>query len=282
MSKAIIKLGISEDSLKEPFSRQTPAESHKPALVMQPPAAEDRVLRWPGLDRGIMPPLLAATKDPRAEEQYRIARTKLLQNPRKPSVVVVSSPGPGDGKTMTAIQLAATLSLAAEGRVLLVEADLRRPSASKYLNAPLKPGLSEVLAGTAALDGTLYRVEPTPNLWILGAGGHCEAPAEMLASSRWRDLVSTLRKTFRWIVIDTPPIGIVADFDMIEAVSDGVVLVLRPDHTDRTLSFQAIRNLGERLIGIITNGMQDWFLWKPYRNSYYYEGEPSGGRGKAK
>jgi capsular exopolysaccharide synthesis family protein len=282
MSKAIIKLGLLEDSARQPHARQIPIEGHKPALVMAAPAAEDRVVRWPGLDRGVMPPLLAATKDVRAEEQYRIVRTKLLYNSRKPSVIAVSSPGPGDGKTMTAIQLAATLALATEGRVLLVEADLRRPSVSKYLNATLNPGLSELLAGTATLERALYRVEPTPNLWVLAAGCHCEAPAEMLASARWHDLASTFRKTFRWIIIDTPPIGVVADFDMIEAVSDGVILVLRPDHTDRTLSFQVIRNLGDRLIGIITNGVHDWFLWKPYRNSYYYEGEPSTRRGKAK
>jgi protein-tyrosine kinase len=219
-------------------------------------------------------PLVATRPDPRAEEQYRIIRTKLLQRYPNGSMLVVSSPGAGDGKTITALHLAATLAASAEERVLLLEADLRRPSMRRYLPGAHKIGLRDVLQGTGDLDAGMVTVEAVPNLCILLAGEATAGPAELLSSSQWRDLVTSLRARFRWVIVDSPPIGAVADFDLIYAVCDGVVLVLRPDHSDRTLAFEAIKTLGPKLSGIVMNGLDEWFLWKPYRHSaYYYAGD---------
>jgi len=218
-------------------------------------------------------PFVVSRPDPRAEEQYRIIRTKLLQRHPNGSMLIVSSPGAGDGKTITALHLAATLAMSAEDRVLLLDADLRRSSMHRYLCTSQKSGLSEILLGAEELDACFTTVAWAPNLLILTAGTAAVGPAELLSSSQWRELAANLRARFRWVIVDSPPIGAVADFDLINGVCDAAVLVLRPDHSDRALSFEAITHLGPKLSGIVLNGIDEWFLWKPYRHSdYYYSG----------
>lgn len=231
-----------------------------------------RFLRWaPKAWRLGTPPLLLAQRDdPRADEQYRIIRTKLLQNPRDLSMVVVSSPGAGDGKTVTAIHLAATLALRAEERVLLVDGDLRRPGVHRYLGLTPGPGLADLLQGRDGLEACLHRLETASNLRVLPAGERAANPAELLASSRWPEVARALRQRFRHIVLDSPPAGGIADFELLSGVCDGVILVVRQDHTDRTLCAEAVRALGGQLIGVVFNAAEDWFLWKPYHSYYPY------------
>jgi capsular exopolysaccharide synthesis family protein len=255
MSKALITVRLSGDS-----AETKPGTDDAVSVREAQPEAEHPTL-----------PLITRL-DPRAEEQYRILRTRLLQNPRGLSFVVVSSPGVGDGKSVTAIHLAATMALRTEDRVLLLDADLRRPSVSRFLSVPPTPGLVDVLTGSKQLDEAVRPFERVQNLWLLPAGEREINPAELLDSSRWHKLATQLRRTYKHIVADSPPFGVVADLDLVTAVSDGVILVVRPDHTNRALCSEAIRNLGQKLIGVVLNDCEDWFFWKPYV-PYYYNGD---------
>jgi len=200
-----------------------------------------------------------------ASEQYRIVRTKILQHPSRPRFVVVSSPGSGDGKTVTATNLAGALSLKAGASVLLVDADLRRPAIHVQLELPAEPGLADVLHGQCSLDGALIQVQQFPSLYVLTSGVNKTNPTELLDSSVWTSLCSKLRERFQFIIVDSPPIAAVADYELIQAACDGVVLVVRPDHTPRKLCQKALGMVPkDRLIGVVMNSVEDWALGRRY------------------
>jgi len=204
-----------------------------------------------------------------ASEQYRIVRTKLLHHPNKPRICLITSPGPGDGKTITSINLAGALALS-ENRVVLVDADLRRSRIACVLGLPETPGLADVLAARCELDDVLIEVEQLPNLHVLPAGNPHPNPTELLDSERWREICAALRCRFRFAIIDVPPMVGIADFEVMLAASDGVVVVVRPDHTNRNLCFKALEMIPkEKMIGITVNGINEWFLWKSY-DAYHY------------
>jgi capsular exopolysaccharide synthesis family protein len=208
----------------------------------------------------------------RAGEQYRVARTKILQHPRRPKLVVISSTGSGDGKTITSINLAGAMALKSEGQVLLIDGDMRRSQVGMLLGIPQAPGLADVLAGACALEDAIVQAEQFPNLFVLPGGKPIANPTELLDSSRWASLCATVRQQFKFVIFDAPPMATVADYDLIQSHCDGVVLVVRPDHTNRELCLKAIENVPkDRLVGVLMNCVQDWFLWKT-PDRYYYAG----------
>jgi capsular exopolysaccharide synthesis family protein len=196
-----------------------------------------------------------------AAEQYRIVRTRITQHSKQPSMLVVASAGAGDGRTVTAINVAASLSLKSEGDVLLVDADFRRSSVHKQLGLSPSPGLGELIEGHASLERAAIRAEQFPHLYILPAGNPASNPGELLDSSRWKDLAKQLRQLFEYVILDSPPVRAVADYELIQAVCDGTLLVLRPDHTRRHMAAEALEAIPrERLIGVVMNCVPNWFL----------------------
>jgi capsular exopolysaccharide synthesis family protein len=150
-------------------------------------------------------------------ESYRALRTSLLLSNlgAPPKVIMVTSARPQEGKTTTSINTA--IVLAQKGvRVLLIDADLRRPSIHKTLGMGPRSGLSNVLTGSATLQQTITTSPVLPNLFIMPAGTPPPNPAELLASSNMRDLIAELRGMYDHIVIDTPPTL---------SVTDAVVLI---------------------------------------------------------
>jgi capsular exopolysaccharide synthesis family protein len=205
-----------------------------------------------------------------ANEQYRIIRTRLLHHPRQPRMIVVSSAGAGDGKTVTAVNLAGALSLKTESKVLLMDADFRRSTIHTQLGLPKDPGLADVLRGACALEEALVQTEQLPNLCVLPSGESKGNPAELLDSTAWEALCARLRQMFRYVILDSPPIAAVADYDLIQAMCDGVVMVLRPDRTNRKQCKAALGLIPEdKLIGAVLNCVPNWFLGR-YSSPYYY------------
>jgi capsular exopolysaccharide synthesis family protein len=205
----------------------------------------------------------------RAGDQYRIIRTRIVQHPAQPKIIVISSAGPGDGKTISSINIAGILSLR-RAKVLLVDADFRRAGVSSALGLPSSPGLANVLAGACGLADAILCVEQFPNLHVLPAGADAANPAELLDSERWGALCSTLRQNFSYCIVDAPPVGAVADYELIQSQCDGVIAVVRPDHTDRTLFRKSLDFIPERKrLGVVVNCAYEWFLWKTHE-SYYY------------
>lgn len=205
-----------------------------------------------------------------AAEQYRIIRTKLLHNPKKLQLILISSPCSGDGKTITAINIAGSLALKTDSRTLLIDGDLRRPRVAEELDIPQSPGLTDVLAGKVALDDALVRAEQFPNLFILTAGTPANNPAELLDSPRWLVLLEQVRNRCANVIFDGPPAGSVADYELLQHACDGVILVIRPDHSDRAACFKAFEIVAKpKLTGVVLNCTEDWWLWKTPGYAYY-------------
>jgi capsular exopolysaccharide synthesis family protein len=212
-----------------------------------------------------------------AAEQYRMIRTKLLHSPQKPQLVVVSSVSSGDGKTITSINIAGSLALKSDSRILLIDGDLRHPRIAGELDIPISPGLTDVLSGAVEFETAVIRAEQFPNLFILPAGSPTANAAELLESSRWRELLKQVRARFANVIFDAPPMAAVTDYELLQLGCDGVVLVVRPDHSNRAACIKALKTVPEgKLMGVVLNCVEDWWLWKTPTYGYYrsYSGQP--------
>jgi receptor protein-tyrosine kinase/non-specific protein-tyrosine kinase len=200
-------------------------------------------------------PLLVAGLAPSssAAEQYRSLRSRIAQATHSPRVIQITSPGHNDGKTVTSLNLALTMAQEFQRRVLVVDADLRRPTVHQLLGLPPGPGLVELLTGRVPLAEALLEL-PDYHLTVLRAGSSYDHPAEMLGSAPMRRLMDTLRTEFDRIVIDSAP-AIVADPGAVAALTDGVVLVVREGVTSRPAIARAVSSLGPttRLLGMVFN-----------------------------
>lgn len=186
-------------------------------------------------------------------------------------MIVISSPTAGDGKSVSATNIAAALSLKSDAHVLLLDADFRRSAIHVQLGLPPSPGLAEVLADACTLEEALVHTQEFPNLFVMSAGAPPENPVELLDNARWPNLCAKLRGLFRYVVLDSPPVGAVADYDLIQAVCDGVILVVRPDHTNRSLCAKALAAVPKpKFLGVLLNCVPEWSLAKHAGSDYYY------------
>ncbi len=236
--------------------------------------ARNRAVRQVSFRISDSSPLLSPKReDRRAAEQYRIIRTRIFHQLPGASITVISSPGMGDGKTVTAVNLAAALAHKSEDKVILIDADLRLSKVHERLGISKGPGLAEVLSGACTLEDAMLQVEQLPNFLYCRPG-----TPRLIPPSYSIRLTGTLYwpgcgRSFRRTIIDSPPVEAVADYDLIGAHCDGVVLVVRPDHTSRPVLASALAKLKGRLTGVLINDVEDWFLWKRGSPSYrYYQG----------
>jgi polysaccharide chain length determinant protein (PEP-CTERM system associated) len=209
--------------------------------------------------------------DPYALEQYRMVRTKIAYHPLQPKMIVVTSACSGDGKTISAVNLATVFALRKEVRVLLVEGDFRRSGLAQLLGLPPQPGIADVLTGKCDLNEALISLEQLPNLCVLPAGACAVNPAELLETAAWHSMCASFRHQFAFILLDAPPVAAVADYELIERDCDGVLMVARPDHTDRSSLGMALSLVSpDKMLGVLMNGTDDWFLWKAQESYYGY------------
>ncbi len=221
-----------------------PKPSPAPAVIRNLPVTA-------ASDRPILPFDLG---DSVVNEGYRKIRTQLLQTPTEPRVIVISSPSQGDGKTLTSINLAGALALKHDINCVLLDADLRRGDIAASCGLPEGPGLGDYLSGRCRLEDALIRVQQLPNLFVITSGEYRTNPVELLDSPRWLSLLDNLRERFRFVIIDVPPMGSLADYDLVEAASDGVILVVRQDHTTRNAVHSALQSVPPaKRLGIIMN-----------------------------
>jgi polysaccharide biosynthesis transport protein len=213
-------------------------------------------------------------------ESYRALRTSLLLSNlgSPPKVIMITSALPQEGKTTTSINCAVVL--AQKGvRVLLIDADLRRPSIHKTLGMGPQSGLSNVLTGSATLEQVITRSSVLPNLSILPAGTPPPNPAELLASSNMRDVLDEVRGQYDHIVVDTPPALSVTDAVVLSPRADSIVLVIRSGHTTK----QALRRsrdifmqVNAKVSGVLLNAVDlsspDYYYYYEYQGKYsrYY------------
>jgi capsular exopolysaccharide synthesis family protein len=211
--------------------------------------------------------------DRRTAECYRILRTNLVQHPARPRVFSITSAGSGEGKTTSAINIAGALALKEDSRVLLVDADLRRGSVALMLGIDPSPGLAEILSGQCRVEEAIVQTENLTNLYVLPAGESQSNPVELLDSDSWKELILSLREQFQFVVVDSTPVGIVADNQLVQAVCDGTIMIVRPDFTDRNDYATAMQYVTKgKFLGVLLNCVEDWLLWQA-RDYYGYGGK---------
>lgn len=219
-------------------------------------------------------------------EAFRALRTSLLlsQADHPPQVILVTSPLPREGKTTAAANLAVTFAQLGD-HTLLLDSDLRKPGVRRALNlGPSKEGgLSSYLAGVSTLDEVIVPHPAISNLAALTTGPVPPSPADLLSSQRMRDAILELRRRYKFVVIDSPPVLAATDAVILSALTDGVLLVVRSGSTPKeafTRSRDLLSAVKSRLLGIVLNGVDssapDYYYsyrYYPYAYGYGYDDE---------
>ncbi len=208
---------------------------------------------------------------PTIVEQYNLLRVKVqrLMFEKKARSLVVCSPGPGEGKTVTAVNLAISIARETSRTVLLVDADMRRSALNRYMGLEDTPGLYEHLTRGLPLNELL--INPgIPRLTILTAGmpGHC--PADILGGPAMQEFVADIRDRYRerMVIFDSPPLNLFSDGLYLARYADAALMVVRSGHTKEEELTKAMEETGETfMLGTVLNRVPE-----KYCPSYNYKG----------
>jgi capsular exopolysaccharide synthesis family protein len=215
----------------------------------------------------------------RVSEAYRSVRTGLYFSNRGKALKVlqVTSPVPGDGKSTLSSNISVTMAQSGR-RVLLIDADLRRPRVAKIFGIDSEIGVAAVISGKVEIDDAI-QVGPVANLFILPGGKRPSNPAEILSSERFKNMVEMLRDKFDVIVIDTPPLLAVSDPGAVAGIVDGVLMTMRLRRNVKPLAERAkaiLDSVGANLLGVVINGVSSEagygynYDYNDYRYAYKY------------
>jgi capsular exopolysaccharide synthesis family protein len=191
-----------------------------------------------------------------AQEQYRKLAAILhhAQGERGVKVIMTSSALPGEGKSLTAVNLALTLSESYHRRVLLIDADLRRPTVQRIFGIPPLSGLNEGLK--ASEDRPMALTSVSDRLFVLPAGRPEADPMSGLTSERMRRLITQAAACFEWVIVDSPPVGLLPDASLLSAFVDGVLLVVRAGKAPFSLVKRTVDSIThERILGVVMNAI---------------------------
>ena len=204
-----------------------------------------------------------------AAEQFRVLRRTLNQTFGTTAVVMITSPGMGDGKTFTCINLCACLADSGD-RTLLVETDIRRPTVQKILGCQVEPpGIEDALAGKVDPDQAIHFIQEL-SLHVAIVAKQPNDPSRLLNGTGLKQFLAWARGHFRWVVLDSAPIVPVADVAELLPFADAALLVIRAQSTPRELLKQAIGMLGNHPYGVIFNDATiDSNSYYQYLNNYH-------------
>jgi len=249
-----------------------------PSVEIQKPLVQSNETAW----------LLTAPKSEIAESYRNIRTSILLSNiDQAPQVILVTSPLSGDGKSTTAYNLAIAFGVQNK-RVLLLDADLRRPTIGQKTNCNGKKGLSDLLANDLPLDEVVQQYPNLPNLYVLTSGTIPPMPAELLASERFSRLIEQVREKFDYVLIDAPPVLLVTDPLLLAFAADGIVLVVRAGVTTKPVMKRlrsALQKPNVKALGYVLNSLRDDSKGYGYgygyeenaKSRYFENGSPAGG-----
>lgn len=190
-----------------------------------------------------------------ALEAYRGLRTRLMRAQAKSNLrsIAITSSLPNEGKTLTAMNLGLCYSQLADQRVLLVDADLRTSGLTGHLDISQPPGLAEVLGGQAIAHEVVLETDHK-NLFVLPSGSCTTPPPELFTGPLWQELLTWCHDNFRVVLIDTPPTLPLADFELISAACDGILMVVRAHYGQREVRQRAASMLDQKkLLGVVFN-----------------------------
>ena len=215
--------------------------------------------------------VLDAAVSPQSREQYRRLAASLhhAQAVSGIKVVMVTSALVGEGKTLTASNVAMTLSESYKKEVLLVDADFRRPSVHAVFGIAPYPGLAESL--TAEQNEKIRVRVVSSGLGVLTGGRPTSDPIAALTSERMRQLVQEARTTFDWVILDTPPLAMLTDANLVSAMTDGALIVVKAGETPWDLVDRAVQAVGrERTLGVVLNRVTSQLPSTGYDDYYNY------------
>ena len=215
---------------------------------------------------------LITRENPRSpvSEAYRSLRTSMLYNDidHNTKSILVSSAGPGEGKTTTVANMAITYANLGK-KTLLIDTDLRRPVVHKIFNSSKEPGITNYLAGLEQDFNTLVKKTDIDNLYIVTSGVIPPNPSELLGSEKMSKLIKNLEKEWDIILFDSPPLVAVTDATMVSKEIDSIIIVVKVGQTDRGAfehTIQSLKNVNAPLSGIVLNAVTQ----KNTYGSYYY------------
>jgi capsular exopolysaccharide synthesis family protein len=252
---------------KEELAVPTAASNKRIQERSQEP--QDRSVGFRGLNPGVTGKLVVMPAVPAAAvEQYRrlaasLHHTRLEKDTK---VLMVTSASPGEGKTLTATNLALTLSQSYGRNVLLIDADLRRPSVHHMFQIPNVVGLSDGLKSDT--DQKLSLIQVSETLTVLPAGRPDPDPMSGLTSDRMKRIVTEAAARFDWVIIDTPPVGFLSDANLLVAMVDLAIFVVRAGKSPYRLIQRALDAVGRnRILGVVLNAVEEHVDVAGY---YYY------------
>lgn len=214
-------------------------------------------------------------------EELRTLRSRLYQiRDRQPlRKVLITSALPGEGKTFLTVSLAHMIVRQHERRALIIDADLRRSQLHETLGAPVSPGLTDFLEGSADELSIIQRGRDV-ELYLIPGGKAASNPAELLSNGRFSLLLERLEPLFDWILIDSPPVVPVHDSSILAAFCDGALMVVRAGSTPFELAQKARTELKDKgLLGVVLNQLEEG---QTYQSYYYHHYGRNGGSSKGK
>ena len=260
-----------EAGLNEAAPQPIAAESQKTAAAIEPEAASTMRVSAGGTSLIAEKLVVTPSISPVSLEQYRRLAATLhrRQSETRIKTVLVASTMPGEGKTLTAVNLALTFSESYGRNVLLIDGDLRRPTTHAVLEVPNILG-SGVVA-TTETDQKLSLIQVSQRLSVLTAGQPDNDPMSRLASDRMKRVLNEAAAQFDWVIIDTPPVGSVPDANILAQMADVVLLVVEAGRTPARLVQRTAEALGkERVMGVILNRADDVVVSSDSSSAYAY------------
>jgi len=219
-------------------------------------------------------------------ESFQSLRTSILfsSRNREKRVILMSSAGPQEGKSSTVSMIARALASAGD-RVVILDCDLRRPTQHNHLAVPREPGITNYMIDGAEGDFERYmQATDLPTLRIFTCGAIPPNPPELIGSPKFRNLLASLRRSYDWVVIDSPPVSALADSIVLASMSDMIVMVIKHNQNDRDLilrSLKRLRDVEVQIVGAVLNAVD---FDRTHAGDYYYanyqyqnEGEGEGG-----
>lgn len=218
--------------------------------------------------------ILVTLKDPKSQaaEQFKKVCIHILQNSPAEKTILITSALPLEGKSVSSANLAIVFAQTPEIHAILIDADLRKPNLHKLLGVSIDKGLRDYLEGNVPLSEIFYKTS-IPKLSLIPAGRSLKSPVELLSSLRMKSLINELRERYpkSYIIIDSTPILLTSESDILLNQADGIIVVVQYGKTQRDALERSLKFLDKKkIVGIIFNKVDYKLLRYNYGYSHYY------------
>ncbi|CAN5690374.1 hypothetical protein BH20ACI4_BH20ACI4_23000 [soil metagenome] len=204
-------------------------------------------------------------------EEYRSLRTQIIHKSQRQKLqsIVIASINASEGKSITALNFSWLLAQTDGVKALIIDSDLRMPSLTDYLGIETDRGLSDILAGTATLNESIIKLEPS-GLHLLPGGDARSDVAELISGPKFREILRQARAMFDFVIIDAPPLGIFTDAAVLINHADGAMLVVRSGRTRYAMVDRVMEQVPrDRMLGVVLNQSEDVLDETHYNYGYY-------------